>query len=64
MVELKRYGLRITKHYPIISTTDLLEKLYKRYLFNIDIPLGLMNKVQFDDSVYSMRRGVEDIRIK
>ena len=42
MTELKEDGFGITKHNPIISTTDL-EKLYKSYLFNIDIPLGLMN---------------------
>ena len=46
LTELKRDGLGITKHYPIINTPDL-EKLYKSYLFNITIPTGLLFKVQF-----------------
>ena len=39
LTELKRDGLGITKHYPIINTPDL-EKLYKSYLFNIAFQPG------------------------
>ena len=60
LTELKRDGLGITKHYPIINTPDL-EKLYKSYLFNINIPTGLLFKVQFDVRLYFMRRGAENM---
>ena len=51
LTEWKRDWLGITKHYPIINTPDL-EKLYKSYLFNINIPTGLLLKVQFDVCLY------------
>ena len=61
LTELKRNGLGITKHYPIIDTPDL-EKLYKSFLFNTNIPTGLLFKVQFDVRLYFTRRGAENMR--
>ena len=59
MAELKRNGLGITKHYPVIDKVDLTT-LYASRSFNIDIPTGLANKVQFDIRMYFMRRGGEN----
>ena len=60
LTELKKEGLGITKHYPVINSTDL-DKLYQSYLFNVDIPTGLMNKVHFEIRLYFMRRGAENM---
>ena len=59
MAELKRNGMGITKHYPIIDKIDLT-KLYASQSFDTDIPTGLANKVQFDIRMYFMRRGGEN----
>ena len=60
MTELKKEGLGATSHYPVICTTDL-QNLYQSYRFNIDIPDGLQNKVQFDIRLYFFRRGSENM---
>ena len=60
MTELKREGLGATEHYPTISTSDL-QKMYQSYRLDIDTPVGLQNKVQFDIRLYFFRRGSENM---
>ena len=60
MTELKKDGLGMVTHYPVICSTNL-EKLYKSKFLDPTLPVGLLNKVQFDIRMYFMRRGAENM---
>jgi hypothetical protein len=60
MAEMKRMGLAVVDHHPVINETDRL-RLYTSMNMNPETPLGLANKVLFDIRIYFFRRGMENM---
>lgn len=60
MVEMKRMGLAVVDHHPVINEADR-SKLYTPMFMNQETPLGLANQVQFDIRLYFFRRGMENM---
>ncbi|XP_036357306.1 uncharacterized protein LOC115209932 isoform X1 [Octopus sinensis] len=58
--ELKTSGKGEVTHHPIILDEDL-EKLYSSVYFDINTPLGLLNKVQFEIRLYFFRKGPQSM---
>lgn len=60
MVEMKRMGLAVVDHHPVVNEADR-SKLYTPMFMNQETPLGLANQVQFDIRLYFFRRGMENM---
>ena len=60
---MKKTGHGETSHYPPIEKEDL-QKLYfgDHHAFNVNTPVGLLQKVWFDIFFYLCRRGRENAR--
>lgn len=61
MAEMKRMGLAVVDHHPVINEGDR-SKLYSPMFMNQETPLGLANQVQFDIRLFFFRRGMEKMR--
>ena len=57
---IKAAGKSEIDHYPPVPESDL-EKLSKSLYFNVNTPVGLQNKVQWDARYYFGKRGGENI---
>ncbi|XP_060080750.1 zinc finger protein 718-like [Ylistrum balloti] len=60
MNELKRMGKGETEHYPVITKADR-HTIYSSQHLNVNTPVGLYNKVQFDIRLYFSRRSTENM---
>ncbi|XP_021362124.1 uncharacterized protein LOC110455972 isoform X2 [Mizuhopecten yessoensis] len=60
MCELKRMGKGETEHYPVITKADR-HKLYSSQHLDVNTPVGLYNKVQFDIRLYFCKRGTDNM---